>query len=123
MFGSKSEVAGIISSGPSYAQMLVENTLGIPQYSTGVQQVKYIHYEFDTGENDIIEISLNKQANVRLLDASNYNAYKNGRAHSGVGGLAKKSPVRFSPGRGHWHVVVDLGGYSGSVNASARLIS
>jgi hypothetical protein len=33
-------------------------------------------------------------ANVRLMDSSNYSAFKAGRRHHYVGGLAKRSPVR-----------------------------
>lgn len=32
-------------------------------------------------------------ANVRLMDTSNYNNYKNGRRHTYYGGLATKSPI------------------------------
>ena len=64
-------------------------------------------------------VKLDKQANVRLLDDLNFNSYKAGRQHTYYGGLAEKSPVRLSPPyAGHWHLVIDLGGYAGSVSAS-----
>ena len=42
-------------------------------------------------------------ANVRLMDNSNYNNYKNGRNHRYVGGLVKQSPVTLGvPSSGHY---------------------
>lgn len=50
-------------------------------------------------------------ANVRLMDASNFNAYKNGRRHTYRGGLVKQSPYRLViPNDGHWYITVDLMG-------------
>jgi hypothetical protein len=38
--------------------------------------------------------------------------------------LAKRSPITIAaPSAGHWHVVVDLGGYAGHVSASVRVLS
>lgn len=82
--------------------------------------MNFLHYEFDLSAGDIVEVTLDKQANVRLLDSSNFNAFKNGRQHRYYGGLAKQSPVRIpAPHAGHWHVVIDLGGYAGTVRAGA----
>ena len=85
--------------------------------------MNYLHYEFHLGANDAVEITLDKQANVRLLDDANFAAYKQGAKHRYHGGLAKESPVRIvPPSPGHWHVVVDLGGFPGTVQASARVL-
>lgn len=60
-------------------------------------------------------------ANVRLMDSSNYNSYRQGRRHQYYGGLAKKSPVVLTiPRSGHWFVTIDLGGLRGSVSSSVR---
>jgi hypothetical protein len=84
----------------------------------------FIKYEFDAGPDDVIEVSLSGQANVRLLDSSNFQSYRAGRQHRYFGGLAKVSPFRLRPPHGgHWFVVIDLGGYSGSIRHAARLIS
>jgi len=85
--------------------------------------MNYLHYEFQLEQNDVVEITLDKQANVRLLDSTNFINYKNGQQHHYIGGLAKQSPVRLSPpNSGFWHLVIDLGGYEGRVNASVRVI-
>jgi hypothetical protein len=80
--------------------------------------MKYLYYEVNVGSDDVIEVELSSQANVRVMDSSNYNSFRAGRAHRYHGGLATASPVALRPpSPGHWYVVVDLGGYSGSVRA------
>jgi hypothetical protein len=86
--------------------------------------MEYLHYEFDASEGDVIEVTLDRAANVQLLDPENYENYKNGRGYRYHGGYATTSPVRFTvPRAGTWHVVIDLGGGAGRVRAAARLIS
>lgn len=58
-------------------------------------------------------------ANVRLMDSSNYNNYRNGRKHRYRGGLVTRSPIVLTvPNSGHWYVTVDLAGLGGSVSSS-----
>lgn len=86
--------------------------------------MNFLVYEFDAGPQDIIQVTLDKEANVRLLDSSNFLKYRNGQQHSYFGGRAKSSPVNLKPPRSaHWYVVVDLGGYPGSVLASAAKVA
>lgn len=62
-------------------------------------------------------------ANVRLMDSSNYNSYRNGRSHRYTGGLVKRSPVVLGvPSSGHWYVTVDMQGLGGSTNASVEVL-
>lgn len=85
--------------------------------------MNYLHYEYDLESGDAVEVTLDKQANVRLMDGSNYAAYQSGREHHYFGGLAKQSPVTIpAPHAGHWHIVIDLGGYAGTVRASVRVL-
>ena len=85
--------------------------------------MNYLHYDFNLQSDDVVEVTLDKQANVRLLDGSNYSSYRLGKQHRYYGGRATKSPVRISPPHaGHWHLVVDLGGNAGTVKASVRTI-
>jgi hypothetical protein len=85
--------------------------------------MNYLHYEFNLGPNDVVHVTLDKQANVRLLDDSNYQRYRSSQQHRYYGGLAKKSPINIrAPHLGHWHVVIDLGGYSGTIHASVQVI-
>jgi hypothetical protein len=56
------------------------------------------------------------QANVMLLDGSNFESYKRRLPFSYTGGFARHSPVRLRiPHDGRWYVVADLGGYHGRV--------
>jgi hypothetical protein len=85
--------------------------------------MNYLHYEFDAGPNNVIEVTIDKQANVRIMDSINYQNYRVGQRYSYYGGLAKVSPVNMRPPyQGHWHLVIDLGGYAGTVRASMRII-
>lgn len=85
--------------------------------------MKFLHWELNLDDGDVVHVELNRQANVRLLDDVNFSAYRNGRRHRYHGGLAKQSPINLpAPHGGRWHVVVDLGGYAGSVNASVSVV-
>ena len=82
--------------------------------------MNFLKYEFDAGPNDVIEVNLDRRANVRLLDSINFQKYRNGQQHTYHGGHATASPIRLRPPHpGHWYVVVDLGGFGGKVRASA----
>jgi len=85
--------------------------------------MKFIHYDLNLKPNDAVQVHLDKQANVRLLDDRNFQNYRKGGRHTYYGGLATQSPFTISPPRsGHWHLVVDLGGYPGTVSASVQII-
>jgi hypothetical protein len=83
--------------------------------------MNYLKYEFDAGPEDAIQVQLDKPANVRLMDRENFQKYQSGQQHKYYGGHATSSPVRLRPPHaGHWYVVVDLGGYVGTVRASVE---
>ncbi len=85
--------------------------------------MKFLHWEVDAGPDNVIAVQLNRQANVRLLDDVNFSSYRSGRQHRYRGGLAKRSPATLvAPYQGKWHVVVDLGGYGGSVDAAVSVV-
>jgi len=86
---------------------------------------EFIHSDLGFRQaGDAVEITLSgSAANVRLLDSGNFEAYRNGRQHRYIGGLAKRSPVRLQiPSSGHWHVAVDMQGLQGTTRASFRVI-
>lgn len=85
--------------------------------------MKFRHYEFDAGPDNVIRVRLDGQANVRLLDPINFQRYRSGQRHQYLGGLARRSPLDLCPPHyGRWHVAIDLGGYAGSVNISVELL-
>ncbi|GAB6091665.1 DUF1883 domain-containing protein [Spirochaeta dissipatitropha] len=86
--------------------------------------MNYLKYDLgNLKRGEVVEVTLSSGANVRLMDSSNFNSYKNGRKHKFYGGLAKKSPIRIAvPNSGHWYVAVDMQGLRGSTNASVRVV-
>jgi hypothetical protein len=87
--------------------------------------MKYTVYDLGNKKRgEIVEITLQgSAANVRLMDSSNYQNYKNGRSHRYTGGLAKRSPVRLQiPNSGRWYVTIDMQGLRGTVRSSIRMM-
>ena len=86
---------------------------------------KFLHSDLGyRSRGDVLEVSLTRAANVRLLDSSNFSKYRRGDRHRYYGGLAKKSPLRIPiPSGGQWHAVVDMRGLRGSTRAGFRVIN
>jgi len=78
--------------------------------ATGFKFQKYSWNHLDKGST--IVVTLDKAANVRLMNSTNFNSYRNGRSHRYVGGgLVKTSPYRIVvPSSGSWYLTVDLMG-------------
>lgn len=75
----------------------------------GQQFVKYQWNGLERGST--VVVTLNTAANVRLMDGTNFNAYKNGRRHRYIGGLVRTSPYKISvPHTGTWYLTIDLVG-------------
>ncbi|MBT0995486.1 DUF1883 domain-containing protein [Cellulomonas sp. DKR-3] len=85
------------------------------------------HLKFDLGrvaKGSTVVVTLNKRANVLLMNSPNYHTYAAGRGgrFNYHGGLATKSPVRIPvPSTGHWFVAIDLGGGSGQIRHSVHV--
>ena len=86
--------------------------------------MQFVHNDLGTlNGGEVVEVALSNQANVKLMDSSNFANYRRGGQHRFFGGRAVKSPLRLRvPNAGHWHVAVDLGGYGGSVKAGVRVL-
>jgi hypothetical protein len=79
----------------------------------GLPFTQYHWNRLDKGAT--VVVTLTKAANVRLMDSTNFSAYKNGRAHKFHGGLVKTSPFRIVvPRSGSWYLTVDLMGLKAS---------
>ncbi|MDQ0104476.1 hypothetical protein J2T10_004151 [Paenarthrobacter nicotinovorans] len=87
------------------------------------------HLKSDLGtvqKGSTVVVTLDKQANVLLMDPSNYRIYSSGRGgrYQYRGGLAKQSPVRIPvPSTGHWILAIDLAGGSGQIRHSISVQS
>ena len=85
--------------------------------------VNFIDYSVTANRGETIQVELSRAANVRLLDALNFARYRRGQSHRYVGGYVTQSPYLLTvPNGGQWHVVVDLGGYAGRVEASVSVV-
>lgn len=83
--------------------------------------------QYDLGQlkgGEIVEITLKgNAANVKLMNSSNFQSYKSGRRHTYYGGYVTRSPHKIPvPSSGRWYVTIDLGGYSGKVSSSVRVL-
>ena len=83
--------------------------------------------KYDLGNlkrGEIVEVTLKgTAANIRLMDSSNFQSYRNGRRHNYYGGYVTRSPYRVTvPRNGHWYIAIDLGGYTGRISSSVRVL-
>jgi hypothetical protein len=76
-------------------------------------------------KGSIVEVKLSgTEANVLLVNSLNLSSYQRGDSFSYYGGHFTKSPARIAvPSTGSWYIVVDLGGFAGSVSASVKILS
>ena len=82
-----------------------------------------MHYEMKAGPGEIIQVSISRDANVRLLDQLNYAKYKLGKSFTATAGPETEGPVKFvAPYRATWHVIVDMEGRMGTVRAFVEVL-
>jgi uncharacterized protein DUF1883 len=86
--------------------------------------VNFLNYEISTQAGDLIQVFLTGNAAwVRVLDEANFQRYRSGVQYQYYGGHYTHSPASITaPGAGRWHVVVDLGGMAGHVNAAVQVL-
>lgn len=95
------------------------------QHKRTEHEMDHLHSDLgNVGGGTVVEFKLRSRAVVRLLDSSNYSAYRSGLRCRFQGGEAVRTPVRLSvPHAGHWHAVVDLNGHAGNVSASISVLA
>lgn len=70
--------------------------------------MEFIRSEFQASSGDVVVVSLDRQANVRLFDATNFSRFQSGQNCEFIGGRALRSPIRLSvPRSGTWYVVIE----------------
>lgn len=86
--------------------------------------IKFIKYHWNRLEKDsTVVVALSTGTNVRLMDSTDLNAYRNGRNHRYSGGLVTKTPFRIRvPRTESWYLTIDLMGLKAtSVRRSATV--
>jgi hypothetical protein len=48
--------------------------------------MNFLHHEFERSPDDVVEVTLDGQANVMLLDSANYDHYRSGESFRYYGG-------------------------------------
>ena len=74
--------------------------------------MNFLHYDLGhRSAGEVVEVTLTRGANIKLMTSSEFSNYKNGRRHRFIGGLAKRSPINLQiPNSGRWIVAVDMQG-------------
>ena len=87
--------------------------------------MQFVHYDLgQLSQGQIVEVTLSIAANVRLVDPTNFNLYRSGSSSKYHGGYTDRTPYRVQvPAAGHWHLVIDLGGRSGTLRSSVQILS
>jgi hypothetical protein len=94
-------------------------------YQSKGYRMKFTEYDLKhCQQGQTVEVNLSgNAANVLLLDSVNRQKYKNGQKYQYFGGNMTSSISQIPiPRTGHCYVVIDLGGYTGSVNSQVRVI-
>ncbi|MGO9972251.1 MAG: DUF1883 domain-containing protein [Solirubrobacteraceae bacterium] len=84
----------------------------------------FVHYDLSQlSGGEVVQVTLANAANVRLLDEVDFGLYRQGGQYRYRGGYVTRSPYAIRvPAAGHWHLVLDLGGYAGQIRSSVRVL-
>ncbi len=81
--------------------------------------------QYDLGQlaaGQVVEVSLNIAANVRLLDSANLGLFRAGQSYRYFGEHVTQTPYRLTvPSTGQWHLVIDLGGAAGELRPDVKV--
>lgn len=85
--------------------------------------MQFLQYEIDAVAGSSVVVQLDRAANVRLMDPTNFTRFRRGQPHQYFGGQQVRSPARLAvPHTGRWIVTIDLGGRGGQVHASVSVV-
>jgi len=80
--------------------------------------MEYIHYQIRAFPHNNIVVTLDKQANIKLLNSIMYERYKTGRNVKTSLEFIDSSGASFKvPYKGEWHIIVEHGNYQGEITA------
>jgi hypothetical protein len=85
--------------------------------------VEHLASQFNLSTGDTVEVRIDQPTNVRLMDAHNYQLYRQLGGYRAVGGGFTASLVGLAaPSTGRWVLVLDLGGRAGTIRHSRAVI-
>jgi len=84
----------------------------------------HLHKRLFLRSGDAVEVDVGADANVVLMDDSEYANYRAGRSYRYQGGFFTEFPATIVPPHsGYWNVVLDLGMKHGKVRHTIRVLS
>ena len=85
--------------------------------------MNFVKYDLgQLGGGELATVEVRERANVLLMDQNNFMRYQRQQQFSHYGGQALRSSVKLRvPAAGHWYVVLDLGGASGTIHSNITL--
>ena len=85
--------------------------------------MNYLHYTVKAGPKNIIEITLNERAIVRVLDTLNYYKYSQGKSYNAIFEYRNTPSLRVKvPHKSKWHVIVEHGIFDGVIKAIVDVV-
>lgn len=80
--------------------------------------MEYIHYQIRVFPHNKVIVTLDKQANIKLLNNIMYERYKSGKNVKASLEFIDSGGVSFKvPYKGEWHVIIEHGIYHGEITA------
>ena len=85
--------------------------------------MNFVHYQLYLDSGQTVEVTVDTQANVKLMTEMDFHNYQSGRSHHYFGGRQTRRIGRIVPGHaGHWNLTIDLGGGVGTIRHSVRIV-
>ena len=85
--------------------------------------MKYTYKDGNFRKGDILIITVDRKVNIYLLDNTNFQRYKDGNGFEYFSSSANGSPYSITvPRSGQWYIVLDLGGGTGILNYSIKVL-
>ena len=74
--------------------------------------MNYLHYKIKADPQNVIKVSLNHKANIKLLDTVSYYKYRNGKPFQPTAEFIDVASIQIKvPHKSNWHILVEHGDY------------
>ena len=80
--------------------------------------MEFIHYQVRVFPHNKITVTVDKQANIKLLNNIMYERYRSGKNVKASLEFLDSGSTSFKvPYKGEWHIIVEHGNYQGEITA------